>query len=102
MDFTVFAFTFEQLDNPAPPLISKQYVHLKFTCMFNHTFRHICSFFTPGKKSIFSATDQENMVKQPGRDADKTNVRVLYHRDFEHIQTIETKPESLQHDWWIN
>ena len=73
--------------------------------MFNQTLRSICSFFTPGKKSIFSsahAADNNKNNKQEDQNTDTQNVRVLYHRDINNIQTIETKPDSMQHDWWIN
>jgi hypothetical protein len=70
--------------------------------MFNQTLRNICSFFAPGKKSIFSAPQQGDIEKQPGKDSDKTNIRLLYHRDIENIQVIGSKPDPMQHDWWIN
>jgi len=69
--------------------------------MFSQTLRNICSFFAPGKKSIFSA-DQDKITKQPGKRADKTDIRLLYHRDINNIQTLESKPDLMQHDWWIN
>ena len=70
--------------------------------MFNQTLKNICSFFAPGKKSIFSAENQEMAAKQPGKSMEKSNVRLLYHRDIDDIKTIEARPEPMQHDWWIN
>jgi hypothetical protein len=70
--------------------------------MFNQTLRNICSLFAPGKKSIFSATRQDETLKQTGKEADKTDIRLLYHRDINDIQTIGSKPDPMQHDWWIN
>jgi len=70
--------------------------------MFNQTLRNICSFFAPGKKSIFSANQQDKIAKQPGKSADKADIRLLYHRDINNIQTIGSKPDPMQHDWWIN
>ena len=70
--------------------------------MFNQTLKNICSFFAPGKKSIFSIDNQEMATKGPGKSVDKSSVRLLYHRDIDNIKTIESRPELMQHDWWIN
>jgi hypothetical protein len=71
--------------------------------MFNQTLRNLCSFFAPGKKSIFSANHEDDTVKQEGgKQADQTNIRLLYHRDINNIQTMGAKPDLMQHDWWIN
>ncbi len=70
--------------------------------MLNQKLRNIRSFFIPGKKSIFSSAEADNTSKQTGDHTDRQHVRLLYYRDLENTQTIETKPETMQHDWWIN
>jgi hypothetical protein len=72
--------------------------------MFNQTLRNICSFFSPGKKSIFSTGNTENIHTGNSKNTDKTNMQLLYHRDLNNVQArgIETKAGDLQHDWWIN
>jgi len=71
--------------------------------MFNQTLRSICSFFAPGKKSIFSANNGGmQAVKKTGEKADQASIRLLYHRDIDTVKPMESKPETMQHDWWIN
>jgi hypothetical protein len=71
--------------------------------MFNQTLRNICSFFSPGKKSIFSAGKTENIQAANSKNTDKTTVRLLYHRDINKASTqAADKTDPLQHDWWIN
>jgi hypothetical protein len=70
--------------------------------MFNQTLRNICSFFSPGKKSIFSSGDAENTHTENNKTQDTSNVRLLYHRDRDIIESVETKTNPMQHDWWIN
>ena len=70
--------------------------------MFNQTLRNICSFFAPGKKSIFIANNQDSVQTLTGNEADKTSIRLLYHRDIDTIETTSSKQDAMQHDWWIN
>ena len=70
--------------------------------MFNQTLRSICSFFSPGKKNIFSSANAAGSSKQENKNTDKQNIHLLYHHDTNNIQAIEAKPEAMQHDWWIN
>lgn len=71
--------------------------------MFNQTFRNICSFFAPGKKSVFSENSSDP-VKQPGKQPEETNIRLLYHRDVNNsnAQIPGAAEVQAQHDWWIN
>ena len=98
---TAVKFIFEKLEILPAVFFQTILFTLKITCMFSQTLRNICSFFAPGKKSIFSA-DQDKITEQPGKRADKTDIRLLYHRDINNIQTLESKPDLMQHDWWIN
>lgn len=74
---------------------------VKSICMFTQKLRSLRSIFTPGKKAP-SARHQKN-IQQPADTQGKSNVRLLYHRDIDSsLRTLEAKPDSMQHDWWIN
>ena len=68
--------------------------------MLNQTLKNIRSFFVSGKR-IFHNPDMQEQTAGP-KNTDNTSIRRLYHRELTSIQAIESKPEALQHDWWIN